>query len=181
MWVGFQGDGIKDVYGVILVDNLTDEVSLESITIAKTGEVELGQTLQIGIRFTPDGATNKKVTWTSSDEAIATVDNTGRVTPKKVGQVIITATSEDGNKTSTCTVTVKEASSNKGNNNGQNGGNNGGTSGNGSNNGSGKKDDDTAMKGKLPQTGINMAVLFGGLGMALIAFESFRRYRKNRV
>lgn len=175
MWVGFQGDGIKDVYGVILVDNLTDEVSLEKITIAKTGEVELGQTLKIWITFTPDTATNKKVTWTSSDETIATVDNTGRVTPKKVGQVIITATSEDGNKTSTCTVTVKEASKDGNSGNEQN-------SGSGNSNSDNKGgNDDTEMKGKLPQTGINMSVIFGALGMVLVAGESFRRYRKNKV
>lgn len=61
------------------------------------------------------------------------------------------AVSEDSNKTDTCT--VKGVYLN-GNNNGQN-------SENGGNNGSQGGKDDTTAKGKLPQTGINMAVTFG--------------------
>lgn len=54
----------------------------------------------------PTNATNNKVTWTSSDDAVATVDSTGLVTANAVGTATITATTEDGHYTDTCVVTV---------------------------------------------------------------------------
>ena len=53
----------------------------------------------------PTDANNKKVTWTSSDETVAKVDN-GKVFPLKDGTAIITVTTEDGNYTDTCTVII---------------------------------------------------------------------------
>lgn len=54
----------------------------------------------------PTNATNKKVTWTSSNNDVATVDDTGHVTAKTVGTATITATTADGSCTDTCVVTV---------------------------------------------------------------------------
>ena len=100
MWVYFAGKNIKNMYGYILVDNLEADVAVESISLPATKKVELGKTLTLTPTFNPTGATN----------TIATVDNAGKVTPKKVGSVVITAISEDGNKKATCTVTVTSTS-----------------------------------------------------------------------
>lgn len=54
----------------------------------------------------PTDAANKNVTWTSSNDAVATVDDTGHVTAVTVGTATITATTEDGGCTDTCVVTV---------------------------------------------------------------------------
>lgn len=54
----------------------------------------------------PTNATNKKVTWTSDNNAVATVDAAGIVTAKTVGTATITATTADGSCTDTCVVTV---------------------------------------------------------------------------
>lgn len=54
----------------------------------------------------PTNAANKNVTWTSNNNDIATVDDTGLVTAKAVGTATITATTEDGGHTDTCVVTV---------------------------------------------------------------------------
>lgn len=54
----------------------------------------------------PTNAANKNVTWTSSNNDIATVDGTGFVTANAVGTATITATTEDGGHTDTCVVTV---------------------------------------------------------------------------
>lgn len=54
----------------------------------------------------PTEATNKKVTWKSSNDSIATVDATGKITAVAVGTATITVTTEDGLKTATCDVTV---------------------------------------------------------------------------
>ena len=55
--------------------------------------------------ITPSDATNTNVIWTSSDERIATVEK-GVITAKTCGEVTITVTTEDGEKTATCLVTV---------------------------------------------------------------------------
>ena len=54
----------------------------------------------------PENATNKKVTWTSSNAKVATVAN-GTVTAVGVGEATITVTTEDGGKTAACWVKVK--------------------------------------------------------------------------
>ena len=190
MWVYFSGNGLKNVYGYILVDNLQPDIALESISLPKTEKVELGKTLTLTPTFNPSNATNKIVTWSSSDESVATIDNGGKITPKKIGSTIITVTSQDGNKKATCTVTVIETSSNNNNNgNTNNGGttndgntNNGGTTNDGTSNNSGtdEKKDNTMASGKLPQTGIGVGLipiivlLIGGSILAYIKYSKFR-------
>jgi uncharacterized protein YjdB len=61
----------------------------------------------VSVLFTPADATNKNVSWTTSDASVATVSN-GTVTGKGKGTATVTATTEDGNKTAACVVTVTE-------------------------------------------------------------------------
>ena len=69
--------------------------------------LSIGEELVIKAIITPEDATNKKVTWTSDNEAVAKVDESGKVTSISEGTAKITVTTEDGGKTATCTVTVK--------------------------------------------------------------------------
>ena len=72
-----------------------------------TATLEVGKTTTLTATVEPSDATNKNVTWTSSNENVATVDANGTVTAKAPGTATITATAEGGNGTSaTCTVTV---------------------------------------------------------------------------
>lgn len=61
--------------------------------------------LTLVVSFTPENASNKNLSWSSSNESVATV-SAGVVHGKAVGETTITATSEDGNKTATCKVQV---------------------------------------------------------------------------
>ncbi len=68
-----------------------------------------GKTAPLSATVTPDEA-NQKVTWTSSDKTVATVDTEGKVTAKAAGDAEITATTKDGTTlTATCAVTVTAA------------------------------------------------------------------------
>jgi uncharacterized protein YjdB len=81
-------------------------VPVTGVTLNKT-TLELtagGDTATLTATITPDTATDKTVTWSSSDTSVATVDN-GVVTPVAAGTATITATA--GGETATCTVTVK--------------------------------------------------------------------------
>ena len=69
--------------------------------------LSIGEELVIKAIITPEDATNKKVTWASDNEAVAKVDESGKVTSISEGTAKITVTTEDGGKTATCTVTVK--------------------------------------------------------------------------
>ena len=87
------------------VNNSVVNVSSLELTPNKT-IIYSNRTLKLAATITPSNATNKKLTWSSSDPAIATVDATGLVTGISIGTAIITATSEDGGKTNTAEITV---------------------------------------------------------------------------
>ncbi len=69
-------------------------------------ELMVGNTVQLIATVNPSNATNKAVTWTSSDDTIATVSNNGVVTGVGEGTVTITVTTVDGQKTASCEVEV---------------------------------------------------------------------------
>ena len=82
------------------------EVKVTGITLAALA-IYVGESKSITATVKPDDATNKELTWKSSDTAVATVDATGKVTGKKTGSATITATAQDGSGVSgSCTVTV---------------------------------------------------------------------------
>ena len=81
-----------------------ESISLNTYSLS----LETGKTSQLTATVNPTNATNKNVTWSCSDESIATVDQTGKVTAVKAGTVDITVTTEDGNKTAVCKVKVIE-------------------------------------------------------------------------
>ena len=85
-----------------------EQVAVTGMTLEKKSiEVEKGKTETINAIITPENATRKGITWTSSDTNVATVTN-GVVKGISAGTAIITATTKDGNFTDTCEVTVTQ-------------------------------------------------------------------------
>ncbi len=84
-----------------------EEVSVTGISLTPNlTSIEIDETVVIAAAITPENATNQKITWTSSDESIATVSAVGEVKGLKKGTVTITATTEDGNKKATAEIRV---------------------------------------------------------------------------
>ena len=89
------------------------KVTVKAKTVAVTGvtldqtelELETGGTATLKATVMPDNASDNTVTWTTSDEKVAKVEN-GEVTAVAAGEAIITATTNDGGFTATCKVTV---------------------------------------------------------------------------
>ena len=81
-------------------------ISVTGLSLDKTTvELTEGDETNLTATVTPDNATNKNVTWTSSDESVATVDD-GKVTAMEEGVTTITVITEDGGKTAKCEVKV---------------------------------------------------------------------------
>lgn len=94
----------NDVSFAVNVNIPATGISLSSTSLTLTSA---GQTSTLTATVTPSNATNKNVTWTSSNPAVATVSNAGVVTAVANGTATIIATTADGsNKSATCSVTI---------------------------------------------------------------------------
>ena len=82
-------------------------VTLDKATMSLTA----GSTGTLIVTIDPTDAANKSLTWTSDNEAVATVDENGKVTAVAEGTAHITAKTVDGEKTAVCAVTVTAKSS----------------------------------------------------------------------
>ncbi len=98
--------GNKSALYKIDVINKAVNVKLSGISLPATYELEEGGSGRLSVTYNPSNATNKTVTWKSSDTSIVTVDGSGYLKALKSGSVTITATSKDGNHTATSKVTV---------------------------------------------------------------------------
>ena len=82
-------------------------IPVEGVTVDKeTLEMVEGDEATLAATVAPEEATDKTVAWSTSDEAVATVDAEGKVTAVAPGTATITVTTTDGEKTATCAVTV---------------------------------------------------------------------------
>lgn len=92
------------------VDYLTVDLNAIAVTGVSVSPSTLSMpdltTSQLSATVTPEDASNKTVTWSSSNTAVATVSASGLVSALTPGEATITATTNSGNLTSTCVVTV---------------------------------------------------------------------------
>lgn len=96
-------DGNKTATSAITVA----AIPVSSVAVSPTSaSLYAGNTQQLSATISPANATNKNVTWSSSNNAIATVNSSGLVTAVAAGTATITATTQDGNKTASATITV---------------------------------------------------------------------------
>ncbi|MBF7114510.1 Ig domain-containing protein [Pediococcus pentosaceus] len=87
-----------------------DTVAVTGVTMSqKTASLKVGDTTKLTATIAPDNATNKSVTYKSSNENIATVAPDGTVTAVAEGSANITATAVDGGSNASCAVTVTGA------------------------------------------------------------------------
>lgn len=116
---GGTGGGLLTVETITIGEESGGDDSGTEETVAVTGltldytsaNLNIGDTLQLACEVLPSNATNTGITWESSDNGIATVED-GLITAVASGDVTITAKSVENNAiTATCTVNVAEAES----------------------------------------------------------------------
>ena len=132
-------NGKKDTISVVVTTPSSDEGNDDNTGGEDSGETETpvpeknptialnttsvklieGGTATLTVTYTDIETANQKVTWSSSDTSIATVDSSGKITAVKAGNTTITATYSDTVK-ATCAVTVEKAASSEGDNTGGN-------------------------------------------------------------
>jgi Concanavalin A-like lectin/glucanases superfamily/Pectate lyase superfamily protein/Bacterial Ig-like domain (group 2)/Secretion system C-terminal sorting domain len=111
----FRGN-VDDVKLIPRALTATEIATLAQANIQVTGisvspasaNIVVTQKVQLVATITPSNATNKIVKWTSSDSFIATVSSSGLVTGVTPGTVVITGTTQNGNKIDNTTITVSD-------------------------------------------------------------------------
>lgn len=105
--VGNGNGGVKSQPETVITDGLCKQlVQAASVSLDKTDiTLKPNATAKLTATVAPDNASNKDVTWSSSDTSVATVTNTGSVKAVKNGSAVITAKTDNG-LTAQCTVTV---------------------------------------------------------------------------
>ena len=89
----------------------SDPVSVTGVSLnVNSTSITVGSSEVLSATVSPSNATNKAVSWTSSNNSVATVSSSGRVEGVAEGNATITVTTSDGSFTATCTVTVTASS-----------------------------------------------------------------------
>jgi len=100
----FSHSGVKNVTAIEKLQ--TQAVPVTSIILDKTSStLSIGNTQTLVATVAPSNATNKELSWTSSNYSVASISN-GVITAQSEGTSTITATTIDGGKIATCNVTV---------------------------------------------------------------------------
>lgn len=84
-----------------------DPIPLQSIRFSESAKsLSIGSSATLSVTYTPSNASNKNVTWASSNQSVATVTSAGVVSAKEEGTALITATSAEGGFVASLTLTV---------------------------------------------------------------------------
>ena len=90
--------------------SMSPDINVSSVSLNKSSlTLTEGYTETLTATVSPSNATNKNVSWKSSNTSVATVSSSGKVSAIKAGSATITVTTDDGGKTATCSVTVNAA------------------------------------------------------------------------
>ena len=133
-------------------DSESDKVSVESVSLNQTKiTLEKGKTATLVATVKPTNATNKAVTYNSSNESVVKVDSKGVITAVAKGTATITVTTAEGQKTATCEVTVTEVANTA---------------------------DGTKAPGKIPQAGMEMGIIVAIVVLISVGAVVYSRYKK---
>lgn len=94
--------------------NVTDPIQVTGISLLAPNTMNVGTNAQCTVTISPDNATNKNVTWESSDVSIIDVDQNGKLTARSTGTATITVSSQDGGQQVSKEIKVNASTSTNG-------------------------------------------------------------------
>ena len=98
---------VKWVSKIDIVTSTAANIPVTEISLNKSATtLVINNSEQLRVAIKPTAATSQTVTWASSNEAVATVDNRGKVTALEAGEAVITVATNDGSFSASCIVTV---------------------------------------------------------------------------
>ncbi|MCR4586404.1 MAG: leucine-rich repeat protein [Lachnospiraceae bacterium] len=95
--------------GIMTAEVSSYIIPLQGIALSENMVVRIGETLPMGVTYTPEDASDKTLEWKSDNPSVATVDEKGNVTGVKCGYAVIMATASDGGYTASSRVKVSPA------------------------------------------------------------------------
>ncbi|MFV0344170.1 MAG: Ig domain-containing protein [Anaerocolumna sp.] len=99
----------QDDPSIMAICNITVGQSVTAIKLDETTKtMYVGETARMSYIISPTNATNKEVTWSTTNSAVVSVDANGQVTARGAGIAVLVLRSADGSYMSTCTITVKQ-------------------------------------------------------------------------
>ena len=102
-------DNRKTAKCIVTVTDIPQIVNVTGITLNKINTtIDMESNEQLIATISPSNATNKDITWESSNSEIVKIDKNGILKGLKIGKTIIMATTVDGNKTALCEVVVDD-------------------------------------------------------------------------
>ena len=106
--------GFTDTCTVTVEDNQAPQVTpVTGVQLNKSSyTMQVGDRANLVATVKPTNATNQNVTWSSSNQQVATISSEGIITAVSKGTTVITVTTLDGNYTATCNLTVNEKTNN---------------------------------------------------------------------
>lgn len=96
----------------IIVNPSSETIGIESISLSQNSlSINKGETATLNANISPAGATNKNVTWSANNSNISLTPNalSCEILGNTAGSSVVTVTSEDGNKTASCNITINES------------------------------------------------------------------------
>lgn len=191
-----QDGGKTATCQVTVTENTTEEekVAVTGVTLNKTTTtIKEGETENLIATVVPENATNKNITWSSSNETIVKVLG-GVITGVSEGTADITVTTEDGKKIATCKVTVTKLTANNPDDDNNNDNNDNNNNNNSNSDNKDKNDlqntnktntlinDAKTPASKLPHAGIKETIMVVSIiALIIIAIVSFVKYKKYEI
>ena len=96
----------------VIVNPSTETVRVKSVSLSQNSlSINKGKTATLNANISPEGATNKNVTWSTNNSNVSLTPSalSCEILGSTAGSSVVTITTEDGNKTASCNITINEA------------------------------------------------------------------------
>lgn len=98
----------------VIVNPSSETINVDSISLSQNSlSINKGETATLNANISPAGATNKNVTWSTNNSNVSLTPNalSCEILGNVAGSSVVTVTSEDGNKTASCNISISETQS----------------------------------------------------------------------